>query len=191
MKILATLLVLALSACAYAPAFANAATVLASHYSRHDDGGKFVASGGKFDDQASTAAHKTLPFGTRVMVFNPATSKAEVVVINDRGPFVKGRTLDLSIGTAKRLGCGGLCKVEMEVLGTTAVKSAPKHLESPISAAKPLVIPCADCPKDVVHKGAKVSSSKQYHAKKVSKTRKVVKQSVEHLFRNPLGGLHG
>jgi rare lipoprotein A len=51
-----------------------------------------------------TAAHKTLPFGTKLKVTNPANGKSVVVRINDRGPFIKGRTLDLSKAAAQRIG---------------------------------------------------------------------------------------
>ena len=53
---------------------------------------------------ALTAAHKTLPFGTRVRVFNPATGQQVVVRINDRGPFTGGRIIDLSRAAAERIG---------------------------------------------------------------------------------------
>lgn len=55
-----------------------------------------TASGERFNQFASTAAHKTLPFGTRVKVTNVANNKSVVVKINDRGPFIKGRIIDLS-----------------------------------------------------------------------------------------------
>ena len=56
------------------------------------------------DMNALTAAHKTLPFGTRVRVFNPASGQAVVVRINDRGPFTPGRVIDLSRAAAERIG---------------------------------------------------------------------------------------
>ena len=66
--------------------------------------GRTTANGEKFDMHELTAAHKTLPFGTRVLVHNPRTGKEVVVRINDRGPFIKGRMLDLSKAAAKALG---------------------------------------------------------------------------------------
>ena len=57
---------------------------------------RYTASGQKFNNYGLTAAHKTLPFGTKVKVVNKTTGKSVVVRINDRGPFVKGRTIDLS-----------------------------------------------------------------------------------------------
>lgn len=55
-----------------------------------------TASGERFNQFASTAAHKTLPFGTRVKVTNVSNGKSVVVKINDRGPFITGRIIDLS-----------------------------------------------------------------------------------------------
>ena len=66
--------------------------------------GRLTANGERFDMHELTAAHKTLPFGTRVLVHNPRTGKEVVVRINDRGPFVKGRVIDLSKAAAKLLG---------------------------------------------------------------------------------------
>ena len=66
--------------------------------------GRRTASGEVFDMNALTAAHKTLPFGTRVRVFNPATGQQVVVRINDRGPFTGGRIIDLSRAAAERIG---------------------------------------------------------------------------------------
>ena len=66
--------------------------------------GRQTANGEKFDMHELTAAHKTLPFGTRVLVHNPRTGKEVVVRINDRGPFVKGRVIDLSKAAANALG---------------------------------------------------------------------------------------
>ena len=66
--------------------------------------GRRTANGERFDMHELTAAHKTLPFGTRVLVHNPRTGKEVVVRINDRGPFIKGRVIDLSKAAAKALG---------------------------------------------------------------------------------------
>ena len=63
--------------------------------------GNLTANGTRYDQHASTAAHKTLPFGTRL---NVCYKTCEVVTITDRGPFIEGRDLDLSYGTAKRIG---------------------------------------------------------------------------------------
>ena len=63
--------------------------------------GNLTANGERFNSYASTAAHKSLPFGTKLRV---CYSTCEVVRINDRGPFIHGRSLDLSEGTARRIG---------------------------------------------------------------------------------------
>jgi rare lipoprotein A len=63
--------------------------------------GNRTASGDAFDANGHTAAHRTLPFGTRVTVTNPRNGKSVVVTINDRGPFTKGVTLDLARGAAR------------------------------------------------------------------------------------------
>ena len=85
--------------------------------------GRLTANGEKFDMHELTAAHKTLPFGTRVLVHNPRTGKEVVVRINDRGPFIKGRVIDLSKAAAKALGFksrGHDAVVLREVLPTSA-----------------------------------------------------------------------
>ena len=66
--------------------------------------GRTTANGEKFDMHELTAAHKTLPFGTRVLVHNPRTGKDVVVRINDRGPYARGRVIDLSKAAASALG---------------------------------------------------------------------------------------
>lgn len=78
-----------------------------------------VASGGWFNPNAMTAAHKTLPFGTRVRVTHMGNGRSVVVTINDRGPYVAGRIIDLSKAAAGVIGMQGqgLANVRMEVLG--------------------------------------------------------------------------
>jgi len=66
--------------------------------------GKRAASGEIFDENALTAAHRTLPFGTRLLVTNPANGKSVVVRVNDRGPFHRNRVLDLSKAAAQQIG---------------------------------------------------------------------------------------
>jgi rare lipoprotein A len=63
-----------------------------------------TASGERMNPAKLTAAHKTLPFGTKLRVTNPANGKSVIVRINDRGPFIKGRQLDLSKAAAQRIG---------------------------------------------------------------------------------------
>lgn len=82
-------------------------------------GGKFhgrkTASGERYNQNAMTAAHKTLPFGTRVRVSRG--NRSVVVRINDRGPFIKGRVIDLSRAAAAQLGVSGVAPVKLTVLG--------------------------------------------------------------------------
>lgn len=66
--------------------------------------GRRTANGERFNPDGLTAAHRTLPFGTRLTVTNPRTGKSVVVVINDRGPFTRGLHLDLSRGAARAIG---------------------------------------------------------------------------------------
>ncbi|HMB77047.1 MAG TPA: septal ring lytic transglycosylase RlpA family protein [Kiloniellaceae bacterium] len=81
--------------------------------------GRTTASGETFNMNAMTAAHKTLPFGTKVKVTNLANGRAVQVVINDRGPFVPGRIIDLSRAAADKIDMikAGVAKVRVEVLG--------------------------------------------------------------------------
>jgi rare lipoprotein A (peptidoglycan hydrolase) len=69
--------------------------------------GRQTASGQAFNPQGMTAAHRTLPFGTRLTVTNPRTGKSVNVIVNDRGPFVSGVSLDLSLGAAQAIGMHG------------------------------------------------------------------------------------
>jgi rare lipoprotein A len=66
---------------------------------------------------AMTAAHRSLPFGTMVRVTNNHTGRSVVVRINDRGPFVHGRVIDLSPAAARALGMDGLANVTLNVVG--------------------------------------------------------------------------
>lgn len=75
----------------------------ASWYGREYHG-RLTASGERFNMKKMTAAHRTLPFDTRVRVTDLKTGRSVVVRINDRGPFVKGRVIDLSWKAARRLG---------------------------------------------------------------------------------------
>ncbi len=86
--------------------------------------GRPTASGEIFDMHRLTAAHRTLPLGTRVRVVNLENGRSVVVRINDRGPFVKNRILDLSYAAARRLGFArrGTARVRIEVLDAPAVQ---------------------------------------------------------------------
>ena len=80
--------------------------------------GKLTASGETYNMRAYTAAHKTLPFGTVVRVINTTNSKSVEVKINDRGPFVSGRVIDLSQKAFEQIGCTnqGVVPVKIEIL---------------------------------------------------------------------------
>jgi rare lipoprotein A len=92
----------------------NAPDGLASYYS-HDSK---TASGEKFDARELTAAHRTLPFGTPVRITNVATGRSVTVRVNDRGPFVRGRVIDVSHAAAESPGMvqQGVTKVKLDVL---------------------------------------------------------------------------
>lgn len=75
--------------------------------------GKRTASGERFNPDGLTAAHRTLPFGTRVRVVNRANGRSVVVRINDRGPFVGRRVIDLARGSARALGIQGVASVSL------------------------------------------------------------------------------
>jgi rare lipoprotein A len=94
------------------PTIASAQTGIASVYSEGPTatGERVVASG-------MTAAHRTLPFGTMVRVTNTSNGRSVVVRINDRGPFVKGRIIDLTPGAAQAIGIAGLGSVTVDIVG--------------------------------------------------------------------------
>jgi len=78
--------------------------------------GRRTANGERFDPNGMTAAHRTLPFGTHLKVINPRNGKVVTVRVNDRGPFVRGVTLDLSRGAAQAIGLSGtgaVCMAQM------------------------------------------------------------------------------
>lgn len=80
--------------------------------------GRPTASGEAYDQEAMTAAHRSLPLGTRIRVTVPATGRSVELVVNDRGPFVEDRVLDVSRAAARRLGFleRGTARVRLEVL---------------------------------------------------------------------------
>jgi rare lipoprotein A len=96
------------------PMVASAQSGIASVYS-----GERTANGEYAHASGLTAAHRTLPFGTRVRVTNERTGRSVVVRINDRGPFVRGRIIDLTPAGARALGMDGLAHVTLEVVGSS------------------------------------------------------------------------
>ncbi|MFO1172262.1 MAG: septal ring lytic transglycosylase RlpA family protein [Hyphomicrobiaceae bacterium] len=116
-------------------------TGIASYYWQ----GRLTANGERYRPDGISAAHKTLPFGTRVKVTHIASGRSIVVRINDRGPFVRGRIIDLSRGAAGALGIkgAGLARVRIEVVGggsgkatRTAKHYKKKHKKHYASAQK-------------------------------------------------------
>ena len=95
------------------PSPARSECGIASTYSS----GLRTANGERYDHMGVSAAHKTLPFGSHVVVRNQRTGRSITVRINDRGPFVAGRIIDLSTGAKNALGMGGLAPVCLERVG--------------------------------------------------------------------------
>jgi len=94
-----------------------------------DFDGQQTANGETYDMYAETAAHPTLPLGSVVRVVNTKNHRSQVVRINDRGPYVEGRELDVSYAVAKKLGFDqrGTAKVRLELLEVPS-RTAPVHL---------------------------------------------------------------
>jgi rare lipoprotein A (peptidoglycan hydrolase) len=94
-----------------------------------DFDGQPTATGEPYDMYATTAAHPTLPLGSIVRVVNPRNQRSKVVRINDRGPYIEGRELDVSYEVARRLGFEqrGLAKVRLELLEVPARPNPVHH----------------------------------------------------------------
>lgn len=95
-----------------------------------DFDGQPTATGEKYDMYGETAAHPTLPLGSIVRVVNPRNHRSQIVRINDRGPYVEGRELDVSYEVARRLGFDqrGIAKVRLELL-KVPTRPEPTHHE--------------------------------------------------------------
>ena len=91
---------------------AHAEAGLASVYST--ESGSSTASGARLDPGAMTAAHRSIPFGSRIRVTNRRNGHSVVVTVNDRGPFVRGRVVDVTPAAAHVLGFSGLTQVTVE-----------------------------------------------------------------------------
>ena len=90
-------------------------TCIASHYGVGDGyGGRKTASGERMNPYALTAAHPTRPFGSVIRVTNLGTGQSVKVRVNDRGPFVKGRCVDLSWAAARAIGITGVARVSVQ-----------------------------------------------------------------------------
>src|SRR2546426_2161643 len=107
------LTVVSILACQFSPPHLTPSTAdqagVASVYSHESGSG--TASGQKLDPEAFTAAHRTLPFGSKVKVTNKSNGRSVIVTINDRGPFVRGRVIDVTPAAARVLGFSGLAQV--------------------------------------------------------------------------------
>lgn len=107
-----------MAARAYTLSAHEVVTMVASHYNCRKAGecsrSKITANGERFNEHALTAAHKSLPFGTRLRVCR--AGRCITVRINDRGPFVRGRQLDLTTGAARAIGFDGVGPVSCKVV---------------------------------------------------------------------------
>ena len=110
------LTIVSILGCQFSPIHLTPSTAdqggLASVYSHESGSG--TASGQKLDREALTAAHRTLPFGSKVKVTNKSNGRSVVVTINDRGPFVRGRVIDVTPAAARVLGFSGLAQVSVD-----------------------------------------------------------------------------
>jgi rare lipoprotein A len=115
--------VLVLASCASTPRVGHIPETRGDYVTASWYGPKFngrpTSSGERFDMYAMTAAHKKLKFGTKLRVTNPENNKSVIVTVNDRGPFIRGRDLDLSYGAAKKIGLveKGVGRVKIERVG--------------------------------------------------------------------------
>lgn len=110
---------------------------IASFYGNNDGfhGGK-TANGERYDKNSMTAAHKTAKFGTKMKVTNLSNGKSVVVRINNRGPYIRGRIIDVSVAAARQLGffSRGITKVKIEPVN--AVVSAIEPAAAPVKPAE-------------------------------------------------------
>ena len=104
--------------------FATAQTQkgIASYYSKNATGTR-TASGQPLHHDSMTCAHRTFPFGTYLRVTNPASDRSVIVRVNDRGPYLHGRIIDLSWGAARKLGIlsQGIASVIVERIGSAVI----------------------------------------------------------------------
>jgi rare lipoprotein A len=141
---------------------------IASVYST--DSGSRVASGGNLNPGALTAAHRTLPFGSKVLVTNKRNGRSVVVTINDRGPFVRGRVIDVTPAAAKVLGFSGLTSVSVEK------HVAPKTMDAKLIEPKPIETkPIATRPSEPTGFGLSSAATRPVDMKPLDATGAVMK----------------
>jgi len=152
--------------------------------------GNRTANGEIYDQYELTAAHPSLPLGTRVMVTNLENGRAVQVRVNDRGPFVDGRAIDLSYAAARTIGMlgPGTVRVRIEVLGpTTLAAAAPVAAPAALPTARPIPRPPRDVPTDsyTVEVAALSDPDKAEHL------RHVLAYRFPDAFVTPLAGTSG
>ena len=120
---------------------ANVTVGTASYYGGKFDGRR-TASGARFNQYGLTAAHRTLSFGTRVLVTNKSNGRSVEVTINDRGPYVGGRMIDLSKGAAREIGMlgSGVARVELAVVGRGEAAGEDSLPELKVAAAQQILM---------------------------------------------------
>lgn len=117
----------------YDPRPLHVQTGIASWYRDHR-----TASGERFNVNALAAAHRSLPFGSKVRVVDLKSGKSIIVRINDRGPYIRGRIIDLTVGAARELGIyhRGIARVRIEVLREIPILEQPNLRTQPPTTAK-------------------------------------------------------
>ncbi len=140
-QIIATLLLSFLTAVGYAQEVECQQVGIASFYADKFVGRK-TASGERFSQKKMTCAHRTLPFGTQLKVTNTTNGKSIIVTVNDRGPYIKGRVLDLSLCAAKELDFVSAGKTHVMI--ETMVEEAPVIEPLPTIVVGPTIHPIYD-----------------------------------------------
>jgi len=152
--------------------------------------GNRTANGEIYDQYELTAAHPSLPLGTRVMVTNLENGRAVQVRVNDRGPFVDGRAIDLSYAAARTIGMvgPGTVRVRIEVLGPTTLAAAVPVAAPP---ASPPARPSPPAPRDVLTGSYTVEVAALSDPDKAEHLRRVLAYRFPDAFVTPLAGTSG
>lgn len=154
--------------------------------------GRRAASGENYDMMQLTAAHRTLPFGARVRVHRLDNDESVVVRINDRGPYVGTRLIDLSLAAARQLSMTepGVVPVTLEVL------EAPVEPEAPVETARPVVLPVVQVAGSYAVQVAAFKSPQNAERTRIAmamqfgSARVVVRQGEESICRVVVGSVH-